>query len=110
MPRRRRNSSNRKIDRIEFAIKGGLGVLMLLALASGGIVGFGERLIALILVTFLLAICAAAIAGIIFVIRRTNWTASQTHTTTSTNYQRTYQSSNSSPSYNTSKAGGQKGP
>lgn len=84
MPRRRRSKSDRDIDRIEYAIKAGLGVLMLLALAGGGLVGFGERLIALIYVVFLLVICVAAVAGIIFVIRRSNWSASHPQTKTST--------------------------
>ncbi len=100
MPRRRRSKSDRDIDRIEYAIKAGLGLLMLLALASGGMVGFGERLIALIYVVFLLAISVAAIAGIIFVIRRTDWSASHALTKTGTQYERPYHPSHRTASDN----------
>lgn len=70
MPRRRRN---KKEDLIEVAVKGGMGLLILIALAGGGLSGFGERLSALIALSVLGLICIAAIAGIIFVARRTDW-------------------------------------
>lgn len=96
MPRRRRSKSDKDFDRIESGLKAGMGVLMLIAFAGGGLIGFGERLVSLISVVFLLIICATAIAGIIFVIRRTNWSASHTPSNTGNQYQRPYQPANGS--------------
>ena len=75
MARRRK----RKVeDTVELGLKAGLGVLILIALATGGFAGFGERLKALIYLAILMVIAIAAIVGIVFVIRRTNWSASRT--------------------------------
>lgn len=73
MARRRKNKDDVFFDRVEAAVKGGVAILILLAMAGGGVVGFGGRLISLLVLSFLGLISIAAIVGIIFVIRRTDW-------------------------------------
>jgi len=68
-----RSRRRKEEDRIEALVKGVFGLLVLIALAGGGVVGFDERLIALLFLTLFIVIGIAAIIGIIFVIRKTNW-------------------------------------
>lgn len=67
MARRRRN---REIDRAKLVVKGIVGLLILIALGTGGVVGFGERLLALFQLVLVgiafLAVCTIAF----FVVRK----------------------------------------
>jgi HJR/Mrr/RecB family endonuclease len=74
MARRRKN---KEADQIELAVKGGFGILFLIALATGGLAGFPERIMSLTLLVVFGGIGIATIVGIIFVIRKTDWSGSR---------------------------------
>lgn len=72
-----RRKQNKEFDRIEAGIKAVLAVLIFVAFLTGGINGFGQRLIALILLVVLSGVCIAALVGIVAVIRKTTWRPSR---------------------------------
>jgi Holliday junction resolvase len=72
---RRRQSKDEAL--IELFLKGGVGLIILVALATGGFQGFAERFkvlfVGFLQLAFLSAIALGAIVGIIYIIRKTDW-------------------------------------
>ncbi|MDQ8209303.1 restriction endonuclease [Coraliomargarita sp. SDUM461003] len=62
-----------KEDKAVLGIQAVFAVLILIALAGGGLNGFAERLVGLIVLVLLASIALAALVGIILVIQRTDW-------------------------------------
>lgn len=70
-----RSKRNRDLDKFEAGGQAVIALVILLAFAGGGIHGLGERIIALMSLLFFLVLLVAALAGIFWVIKNTNWSA-----------------------------------
>lgn len=78
-----RSKRNKELDRIEAGLKAALALLILVTFLTGGIHGFGERLMSLVLLLVLGGIAIASLVGIVLILRKLLFSQARTSTTSS---------------------------